>query len=141
MIAAYFSGTTTLERTTLFVILSLIFRAGETILKHCTAVRVRSCVKSHATEKFPCSIAASKMISRRSKVLSSSCRNLTRKIFLDFIHLVLKEVPVKSIKVPKWAVYMQSKIREYLKNIKIGGGSTAARAAAAGPRSWERWET
>ena len=95
MIGAYRSGRRTLERITLLAILSLMRREGVTILKHCSVVRVCILLKSHATEKLPCLTAASKIISSRSKVFSSNCRNLTRRMLLSLSHFVLKEVPRK----------------------------------------------
>ena len=97
MIGAYLSGTTMLERRTLLAILSFMRKEGDTIFKHCSVLRVCILLKSHATEKLPCLTAASKIMSSRSKVFSSNCRNLTRRMLLFFIHFVRKDVPVKSI--------------------------------------------
>ena len=91
---------------TLFVILSLIRRDGETILKHCSVLRVSILDKSQATENSPCLTAASKIISSKSKVLSSNLRNLTRRMLLFFSHFVWNDVPLKSIWGVSCGVYM-----------------------------------
>ncbi len=106
IMAAYLSGTTTLERITLLVILSLMRKAGCTTWKHCNVVRVCILLRSQATEKSPCWTAASKIMSSKSNVFFSSLKNLTRSMLCFFIHFVWNEVPLKSILWVLAVVYM-----------------------------------